>query len=183
MLIRTPSVRSQKLPPAIAASATTLSRLIAASANMMTTAAERKSCAPARRPAASAADAASCSAHVEGDDQEHPGADELHQRHAEQRIGEEEHRQPEHDRPGGAEQTARRVSSGSSRPHAIAMTMALSAPSSRSTKKICKSRKSEAAMSVIGAPALRTPCRARPQGFGPSAARRRPPPAPISGAA
>ncbi len=103
MLKRTPSASSQKLPPAIAASATTLSRLIVASASMMTAAAETKSPAVPALADRPAVVVASLGPHIERDDDEHPCADELDQRHVEQGVGEQDHDEPEHDRADRAE--------------------------------------------------------------------------------
>ena len=103
MVRRTPSVRSQKFPPAIAASATTLSRLIAASASMMTAAAVTKSPVPTAPAARKTIVAAPPGAHVEGDDNQRPGRDEFDQRYLEKGVGEREHAEPQRDRADRAE--------------------------------------------------------------------------------
>src|SRR5271165_2523456 len=157
MLRRTPIASSQRLPPAIAASATTLSRLIAASASMMTAAADMKSLASAGCPDPSAALSWQRTLRAMTISIQAPTS--FTSGMPRSALANKIITSLSAIAPPAPRMTARRALSGGRRPQAIAMTIALSAPSSRSTKKICSSRKSEAPMSLI---AGRPPARGRP---------------------
>src|SRR5271165_3109337 len=135
----------------MAASATTLSRLMAASAIMMTAAAETKSLAePAdpTMPTSSSFRALTLSA-MTTSVQAPTSLTSGTPRSALAKSTMESLRTIA---PAAPSATARGASAGGSRRQARAMTMALSAPSSRSTKKTCRSRKIQAAPSITAPP-------------------------------
>ena len=151
MLMRTPMASSQKLPPAIAASATTLSRLIVASASTMTAAAEMKSPVVPARPTTLTSPSCACALTLSAMTTSIHAPTSLTNGTPSRALAKRSMRSLSAIAPIAPRTTARRVSSGGSRRHARAMTIALSAPSSRSTKKICSRRKSQPAASVISA--------------------------------
>ena len=109
IISRTPITSSHGSPPAIAATATTLSRLMAASASAITTAADIRSVGEPTE-LANVDIVIHAEPEVERDDHERPGGHKLDQRHPKQRVGEEDQEEPQNDRPAGAErQRAARV--------------------------------------------------------------------------
>ena len=134
------------MPRAIAARAMTLSRLIAASATTIAVAAAHRSRRAAPGSGAGSGVASRVDGNVKGDDDQRPGAEQLDQRHAEQRSGDGRQQQAARRSPRRSRSSPRAARRRGPRPlQATAISSALSAPSSRSTTKIWRGMTSQAA--------------------------------------